>query len=73
MTQTPAFKPDATVADIMELHPQTLRVFMRYRMLCIGCAVSPFHTVEEACLAHDLDEAAFTADLSASIREGAPE
>ncbi|MCX8227353.1 MAG: hypothetical protein OTI35_14855, partial [Sulfitobacter sp.] len=46
--------------------PQTIAVFLRYKMLCIGCMVGPFHTVVDACIAYDLDEPAFRAELRAA-------
>jgi len=55
--------PDMTVDEIMRRWPATISVMMRYRMLCIGCPIGIFHTVADACNAHRLDLAAFSADL----------
>lgn len=46
---------DLSVKDIMDRWPQTLAVFIKHRMLCVGCAVAQFHTVDEACRAHGND------------------
>lgn len=56
-----------TVSEIVAHWPQTLTVFLKYKMLCVGCFVAPFHTVKEACAEHRLDEAAFRAALAAAI------
>jgi len=58
---------DISVWTIMERWPETLGVFIQYRMLCIGWAVAPFHTVSEACAEHDLDEATICAELDRVI------
>jgi hybrid cluster-associated redox disulfide protein len=55
--------PDLPLADLMREWPQTITVFMRYRMLCVGCLVSPFHTVTDACAEYQLDEDLFLAEL----------
>ncbi len=55
--------PDLPLADLMREWPQTIPVFVRYKMLCVGCLVSPFHTVTDACAEYELDEGMFLAEL----------
>jgi len=59
--------PDLCVADLMRLWPETITVFLRYRMSCVGCLVGRYHTVSDACLAYDLDHDVFMAALRAEI------
>jgi hybrid cluster-associated redox disulfide protein len=59
--------PDLPLDTLMSLWPQTLAVFLRHRMFCVGCLVNPFHTVIEACQEYDLDEVAFRAELQAAV------
>lgn len=61
--------PGLTLAEIMQRWPQTIAVFLERKMLCVGCEVSPFHTIEDACLEYDLDEAEFIAALKAAVSE----
>ena len=58
--------PDLPLADLMNLWPATIPVFVRHRMLCVGCLVSPFHTVADACAEYDLDETIFLNELLAA-------
>lgn len=58
---------DLSVMDIMDRWPETLSVFLRHKMLCIGCSVAPFHTVEDACVEHDLDVEIVRNELDAVI------
>ena len=44
------------IDDVMRRWPRTIRVLMRRRMLCIGCPIGIFHTVADACRAHEIDE-----------------
>jgi hybrid cluster-associated redox disulfide protein len=60
--------PDMPVDEIMRRWPATIRVFMRHRMLCIGCPIGVFHTVTDACIAHELDQHAFETELLAAMR-----
>lgn len=72
MPHTRIDDPDLPLADLMNRWPATIRVFMRYRMLCVGCFVAPFHTVIDACEEHEVDEEEFRAALAAAAA-AAPE
>ena len=60
--------PDLPLAVLISEWPQTIPVFMRHRMLCVGCHVSPFHTVTDVCAEYNLNEAEFLAELMAAVR-----
>lgn len=55
--------PDLPLADLMSIWPDTIPVFVRHRMLCVGCLVSPFHTIADACAEYHLDEEVFIEEL----------
>ena len=59
--------PDLMLDELLSLWPETTTVFMRHEMLCVGCMITPFHTVIDACKEHSLDERAFRAELRAAI------
>jgi hybrid cluster-associated redox disulfide protein len=59
--------PDLPLSRLLARWPRTLHVFMAHRMMCIGCPITPFHTVIDACIEYNLDEAAFRAELRAAI------
>ena len=60
--------PDMTVDEIMRRWPATMQVFIRNRMICVGCPIGSFHTVKDACDAHDLAEDTFSSELLEAIR-----
>lgn len=62
---------DMTLAEIMSIWPATLPVFVRHRMLCIGCPISPFHTLADAAAEHGLDLGLLSAEVAAA-RGGSP-
>lgn len=49
------FHGDMSVDAIMRAQPETIAIFLRNRMHCVGCVLAPFHTLEYAALEHDLD------------------
>jgi hybrid cluster-associated redox disulfide protein len=40
-------------------------VFLDFRMGCVGCPISGFHTVDDACTEHGVDRDEFLAALGA--------
>jgi hybrid cluster-associated redox disulfide protein len=50
---------DDPVDDVMSGAPATIRVFLAFRMGCVGCPIACFHTVNDACREHGVDRNAF--------------
>jgi hybrid cluster-associated redox disulfide protein len=46
---------DMTVDQVMKRWPASIRVFMDFRMGCIGCPIASFHSVDEAGREHAVD------------------
>ncbi len=59
--------PSLTLDTLMSVWPETIAVFLHHRMVCVGCMVTPFHTVTDACLEYELDEQVFRAELWRAI------
>lgn len=62
--------PDMPLSDMMTYWPQTISVFTKHKMLCVGCLISPFHTVMDACTEYHLDEGEFLEELRAAVTAG---
>ena len=54
---------DMTVDQVMTRWPASIRVFMDFRLGCVGCPIATFHTVEDACREHGIDRDKFLAAL----------
>jgi hybrid cluster-associated redox disulfide protein len=59
-------RSDDLVDDVMSRSPQTIRMFLRFNMRCVGCPIACFHTVDDACREHGVDREAFLKALRAS-------
>ena len=55
--------PELTLSQVMATWPRTIEVFLRHRMLCVGCVVTPFHTIADACAEYHLCEEEFRDQL----------
>ncbi len=58
-----------TVSDLVTAWQETIPVFIRHRMACVGCPVSPFETLENVAVTYGLKLDAFLSELEAAISE----
>jgi hybrid cluster-associated redox disulfide protein len=63
---------DRTVADVLSRWPQTVPVFLRYRLACIGCSLSRFEQIADVVRTYDLDRNRFLAELRQAIESYNP-
>jgi hybrid cluster-associated redox disulfide protein len=61
-----------SVDDVMRRWPATISVFVRYRMACVGCAIGPFHTIEEVSAEYGLVASTFIGELQEAAAAWAP-
>jgi hybrid cluster-associated redox disulfide protein len=43
---------EITIQELLKLHPRAITVFIKHRMLCVGCPARAFHTLEEVARIH---------------------
>ncbi len=56
---------DDIVGEVMDARPATIRVFLDFRIGCVGCPIATFHSVDDACKEHGVDRDEFLAALRA--------
>lgn len=66
MQQGPDLTADLPVADVMRRWPETVKVFVEYRMACPGCPMAAFMSVADAAGSYGLR----TDELLVALREG---
>jgi hybrid cluster-associated redox disulfide protein len=72
VSSKPAAKPnqlitkDMGLGEVIQRFPQTVPVFGKYGIHCIGCSMSAFETIEQGARAHGIDVKKFVADLNAA-------
>ncbi len=59
---------DDIVGEVMTAWPATICVFLDFRMGCVGCPISAFHTVDDACKEHGVNRDEFLAALRAAAK-----
>lgn len=64
---TRGYRNDMTMDQIMRRWPATIRVVLRHQLLCVGCPIAGFHTVDDAIREHGVDAERFRRELLAAI------
>jgi hybrid cluster-associated redox disulfide protein len=60
---------EMVVEQVANRHPETIKIFVRYSLHCIGCAIGPFHTIDQVAAENQLDLEQFLADLNGALAE----
>ena len=55
---------EMSIIDIVQNHPETLEVFAKYGMGCIGCAAAKFENLEAGAKVHGFDADAMVAEIN---------
>lgn len=62
-----AIEPYLLVDDVMTRWPATIRVFLDFKLGCVGCPIASFHSVDDACREHGIDDASFMRALRGAV------
>lgn len=55
---------EMTIDEVATQYPETMMVFMRHGLHCVGCHVSAFESIEEGAMAHGINVDALVSDLN---------
>ena len=59
------------IGQVVGNYPETIPVFLRHGLMCIGCAAARFENIEQGALAHGIDVDALMTDLNAAVEAAA--
>lgn len=60
---------DMNLAQVVRNHPDTIPVFLRHGLMCVGCAAARFESIEQGALAHGIDVEALINALNEALAE----
>ena len=64
-----AITKEMKIGEIVQKHPQTVKVFFKHGLMCVGCAAARYENLEQGALAHGIDVELIVKDLNAAIAE----
>jgi hybrid cluster-associated redox disulfide protein len=57
------------IMDIVQEHPETVEIFQKFGMGCIGCAAAHFENLEAGAKVHGIDIDAMVKEMNEVIGE----
>lgn len=60
---------EMNILEIVQQYPESIEVFQRYGLGCIGCAAARFENLEAGARVHGFDPDAMVADINALIQD----
>jgi hybrid cluster-associated redox disulfide protein len=60
---------DMSIIEIAQKFPESIEVFAKYGLGCIGCAAARYENIEAGARVHGIDPDQLVADLNAAIAE----
>jgi hybrid cluster-associated redox disulfide protein len=58
---------DCIVQGVIDRYPQTITVFARHGLQCVGCYIAPFHTIADSAREHTVPLEILIADLNRAL------
>ena len=58
---------DIKIEEVVTQYPETMMVFMKHGLHCVGCHVSAFESIEDGAIAHGINVDALVDDLNKVI------
>jgi len=59
---------DMNIKEVIDKYPETLGVFAKYNMGCIGCIAASFEKIKDIAGVHGVDVKSFVKDLNSAVK-----
>lgn len=66
--KTTAITKESGIADVVRKHPETITVFLRYGLHCMGCSLAQFDTIASGARSHGVNTEYLVNDLNEHIK-----
>ena len=63
-----AITKEMGIAECVQKHPETVDVFMKHGLHCIGCMAARFENIAAGAAAHGIDVDELIVDLNAAVQ-----
>jgi len=58
---------DMTIEEVVQQFPETIQVFSRHGVVCVGCSAAQYDNIEQGAILHGLDSDHLLQELNACI------
>ncbi len=67
MSEQPEILPGLVVEDVLARWPETIPIFLKHGMACVGCDMSKFETIESAAGIYHIEVGELVEELKQAV------
>jgi hybrid cluster-associated redox disulfide protein len=67
MQEQQVITAEMSIGDVINKYPDTIQVFFKHGLGCVGCAVAGFENIRQGAMAHGVDVDLLMKDLNQAI------
>ena len=67
MQEQQVITPEMAIGDVISKYPDTIQVFFKHGLGCVGCAVAGFENIRQGAMAHGVDVDLLMKDLNDTV------
>jgi hybrid cluster-associated redox disulfide protein len=67
MQEQQVISAEMAIGDVINKYPDTIHVFFRHGLGCVGCAIARFENIRQGAMAHGIDVDALMKDLNDTV------
>ena len=60
---------DMAIGEVISKHPESVEVFLKNGLGCIGCGMAQLESVEQGAKAHGIDVKKLISDLNKTVKK----
>jgi hybrid cluster-associated redox disulfide protein len=60
---------DMTIEDVVKDYPETIEVFFRHGLACVGCHAARYENIEQGAMVHGMELEKLLKDLNEAIEK----
>lgn len=64
-----AISAEMTIEDVVKKYPETIPVFFKHGLACVGCHAAAYENIEQGAAVHGMDLDKLMEDLNAVIED----
>ena len=59
--------PEMAIGEVIDKYPDTIHIFLKHGLGCVGCAVARFENIRQGAIAHGVDVDLLMKDLNDAV------
>jgi hybrid cluster-associated redox disulfide protein len=67
MQEQQVISAEMAIGDVISKYPDTIHVFFKHGLGCVGCAVARFENIRHGAMAHGIDVDVLMKDLNDTV------